>query len=84
MSKTYRLEGVERARQEGDLVVIHPRGGVLSNLKRVGAPRERLHRSFLPRDDGGYAVEGRLVSHDPEGETVIELPNVLEKLADGE
>jgi hypothetical protein len=80
MSKTYRLEGVDRAVQEGDLVVLYPRGGVLSNLKRVGSPRERLHRSFLPREDGGYAVEGRLVAHDPDGETVLELPNVAEKL----
>lgn len=82
MSKTYRLKGVERATQEGSLVVLWPRGGLLSNLERVGSHRQKLHRSFLPRDDGSYAVEGHLVSHDPEGETVIELASLRDKLTD--
>jgi hypothetical protein len=80
MSRSYRLEGVERAEQEGDLVVLHPRGGLLSNLRRADAPTAGLHQTFLPRDGGDYALEGRLVSHDPEGETVIEVPGLMEKV----
>jgi hypothetical protein len=67
MPRKIAFTGVPEARQEGDLVA----------FSADVDPQELLEESrgtmWSKRPDGWYVTEARLLSHDPDGETVIEI-----------
>ncbi len=59
--------GVPEARQEGPLVAFSGEVDLGELLK------ESRSTMWSKRSDGWYVTEGRLLSHDPDGDTVIEI-----------
>ena len=67
MPRKIAFTGVPEARQEGELVAF---SGAVDPHALLEQSRGTM---WSKRHDGSYVTEAKLVSHDPDGETVIEI-----------
>lgn len=67
MPRRIAYSGVPEAKQEGGLVAFS------ADVDPGELLKESRSTMWSKRSDGWYVTEGVLVSHDPDGETVIEV-----------
>lgn len=67
MPRKIAFTGVPEAHQEGDLVAFS------ASVDPQALLEQSRGTMWSKRSDGSYVTEAKLVSHDPDGETVIEI-----------